>query len=221
MDLDFPRPGHIKGMGMTYKDLRGGKSWALAYAVNPRGADHLKGYPVFEAIGDRETARKLFGTEEIVNPYSDHPAKGRMVKWHEDFIALLSSAGLCILECLFLFSSVDMKMISKMLSAATGWDVSEEELWKSGERIYHMYKCYNLRLGITSKDDTIPEYFIKEPVPAGPAKGQRVQLSGMKKAYYTARGWDPETGHPTKKKLQELELGEVAEDLQKHGKLTD
>lgn len=221
MNLKFKRPGHIKGMGMTYKDLRGGKSWALAYAVNPRGADHLKGYPVFEAIGDRETAHAMFGTEEIVNPYSDNPAKGRMVKWHEDFIAVLSSTGLCILECLFLFSSVDMKLISRMFSAATGWDVSEEELWKSGERVYHLFKSYNLRLGLTSKDDTIPEYFIKEPVPSGPAKGQRVQLVQMKNAYYTARGWNPQTGLPSKKKLEELELDEIAKDLHRKGKLVE
>lgn len=221
MKLKFPRPGHIKGMGMTYKDLRGGKSWALAYAVNPRGADHLKGYPVFEAIGDRKTAKRMFGSEEIVNPYSDDPAKGAMVKWHEDFIAVLSSTGLCILECLFLFSSIDMKSIADLLSAATGWEISEKELWKCGERIYHLFKCYNFRLGLSGKDDTIPQYFMKEPVNSGPAEGQIVRLEPMKKAYYKARGWDIKTGLPTKRKLEELELDEVAKDLHESGRLKE
>ena len=219
MNLKWPRPGHIKGLGMTYKDLRGGKSWALAYAVNPRGADHLKGYPVFEAVGDRETAKRLFGSENIVIPYSDDPAKGPMVKWHEDFIQVLASTGLCILECLFLFQSVTSKMIAGMMSTATGWDMSEQELQKAGERVYHLMKCYNMRLGVTSKDDTIPTYFLEEPVSSGPAKGQVVRLEVMKKAYYKARGWDVEKGIPSRRKLEELDLKDVADDLEKHGML--
>jgi len=219
MSLTYPRPGHIKGLGMTYKDLRGGKSWALAYAVNPRGADHLKGYPVFEAVGDRETAKKFFGSENIVVPYSDDPAKGPMVKWHEDFIQVLASTGLCVLECLFLFESVSAKMIAGMMSAATGWDMSEQELLRAGERNYHLMKCYNMRLGLTSKDDTIPEYFLKEPVSDGPAKGQVVRLDVMKRAYYKARGWDVKKGVPSREKLVELDLKDVADDLEKRGVL--
>jgi aldehyde:ferredoxin oxidoreductase len=32
-------------------------------------------------------------------------------------------------------------------------------------------------------------------------------------AYYSARGWDESTGKPTREKLIELNLGDVAKDL--------
>jgi aldehyde:ferredoxin oxidoreductase len=97
--------------------------------------------------------------------------------------------------------------------------MSEQELQKAGERVYHLMKCYNQRLGLTSKDDTIPAYFLEEPVSSGPAKGQMVRLEGMKKAYYKARGWDVEKGIPSRRKLEELDLKDVADDLEKHGML--
>jgi len=35
----------------------------------------------------------------------------------------------------------------------------------------------------------------------------------MMAAYYDARSWDPETGRPSKEKLELLQLGDVAKDL--------
>jgi aldehyde:ferredoxin oxidoreductase len=35
--------------------------------------------------------------------------------------------------------------------------------------------------------------------------------------YYEERGWDIKTGIPTREKLEELDLGDVAEDLHKQG----
>jgi aldehyde:ferredoxin oxidoreductase len=41
----------------------------------------------------------------------------------------------------------------------------------------------------------------------------------MKSEYYNLRGWDVETGLPTKTKLEELDLSDVAEDLASRGLL--
>jgi aldehyde:ferredoxin oxidoreductase len=37
--------------------------------------------------------------------------------------------------------------------------------------------------------------------------------------YYDERGWDPKTGIPTKEKLVELKLEDIAEDLSGSGRL--
>jgi len=56
-------------------------------------------------------------------------------------------------------------------------------------------------------------------MPDGPAKGQVVNLDLMLDEYYEARGWDKNTGFPTREKLEELDLKEVADDLEKMGRL--
>ena len=59
-----------------------------------------------------------------------------------------------------------------------------------------------------------------KPMPFGPAKGQFINLDPMLDEYYEARGWDNESGMPTRQKLEELGLKSVAEDLESQGKLT-
>ncbi|MEM2852838.1 MAG: aldehyde ferredoxin oxidoreductase C-terminal domain-containing protein [Ignisphaera sp.] len=46
-----------------------------------------------------------------------------------------------------------------------------------------------------------------------------VELDRMLDDYYTARGWDVKTGIPTRRKLEELGLAYVAEELTKLGRL--
>ena len=58
-----------------------------------------------------------------------------------------------------------------------------------------------------------------EPLKEGAAKGHVISqddLNIMLDEYYKVRGWDLETGTPTKEKLIELGLEYVAEDLAKH-----
>jgi aldehyde:ferredoxin oxidoreductase len=44
-------------------------------------------------------------------------------------------------------------------------------------------------------------------------------MDGVLDGYYVVRGWDKKTGVPTREKLDQLGLEQVAEDLAKHGKL--
>jgi len=60
---------------------------------------------------------------------------------------------------------------------------------------------------------TLPERFLKEPPVEGGSKGQVAMLDEILPEYYELRGWDPKTGKPTKRKLEELELSDVARDL--------
>jgi len=66
---------------------------------------------------------------------------------------------------------------------------------------------------LTRKDDALPDRFTKEPMPDGFAEGQVVNLEPMISKYYEFRGWDKDTGVPTRKKLEELGLEEVARDI--------
>jgi aldehyde:ferredoxin oxidoreductase len=62
------------------------------------------------------------------------------------------------------------------------------------------------REGITKKDDNLPDRFTKDPMPEGPGKGQTVDLEPMLRDYYVLRGWDLETGLPTRDTIKRLSL---------------
>jgi aldehyde:ferredoxin oxidoreductase len=76
---------------------------------------------------------------------------------------------------------------------------------QAGERIWNLERLFNLKAGLTKKDDTLPERLLDMAVPEGPAKGMVSRLPEMLPEYYQLRGWD-ENGVPTEKRLEELQL---------------
>ena len=56
---------------------------------------------------------------------------------------------------------------------------------------------YNLREGLTGKEDTLPPRMLNDPAPSGLAKGKRSELSRMLPEYYRLRGWTEDGLVPT------------------------
>ena len=111
------------------------------------------------------------------------------------------------------------KMLASFYNAATGADLTEADVLRIGERIVNVERAYNVRLGLTRKDDTLPDRMLKEPMPDGFAKGQVVNLEPMLDEYYAFRGWSRQTGLPTREKLVELGLEDIADELKHTGRL--
>ncbi|UCF08550.1 MAG: hypothetical protein JSW28_02350, partial [Thermoplasmata archaeon] len=165
--------------------------------------------------------------------------KAKMVFWHENLSAVTDSMGSCrfmhasyyaqypIPELRAKYSKGKKKKVNSIkyhewLSAATGMDIGYEELLRIGERIVNLERAFNTRLGIRRTDDTLPKRFLHNPLPSGPAKGEvfsKKQLDKMIDEYYELRGWDKRTGLHQKKKLQELEMDDVLNDLKKRNLL--
>ena len=91
-----------------------------------------------------------------------------------------------------------------------------------------MYKLLNVREGFTRKDDVIPSWWRATETPYPDATGTpallkdywgkavtRDRLERMLDDYYDERGWDLESGIPTKERLIELGLEEFAEVVPK------
>ena len=97
-----------------------------------------------------------------------------------------------------------------MPPAVLDWTI--EEMMKSGERGWNLKRAINNRMGLTAANDKLPKALL-EPFPDGGSAGFVPDLEGMLFAYYEARGWDLETGKPTKEKLLELGLDDIAKDL--------
>ena len=84
-----------------------------------------------------------------------------------------------------------------------------------------MQKAYNARAGLTRKDDTLPKRLLTEPSPSDPGKGLVAHLDheGMLPEYYAFRGYD-QAGLPTRKRLVEVGLADIADELSHMGKLS-
>jgi aldehyde:ferredoxin oxidoreductase len=107
----------------------------------------------------------------------------------------------------------------KLLAAARGIDelADNEHLKKVGERIMNLERAFNIREGLSRKDDTLPKRLLTEPLHTrkAPGEGQIVrERDKFLDNYYQLRGWTKE-GVPSAKKLKELGLDKITKDMKK------
>jgi aldehyde:ferredoxin oxidoreductase len=109
---------------------------------------------------------------------------------------------------------LSLPQMSEMLRAATGWETSDYEIMRIGERRNHLMRWYNLREGLTTDDDRLPDRFHEEPIAAGPRQGDVLDREAFQHAiatFYGMMGWDEE-GKPTEATLYDHGLGWVLEE---------
>ena len=66
-------------------------------------------------------------------------------------------------------------------------------------------QAFNIREGLRAKDFSLPER-IAQPAASGPLKGQKIDFDAVRKSFFKAMDWDPETGIPSPQCLAELGL---------------
>jgi aldehyde:ferredoxin oxidoreductase len=91
-------------------------------------------------------------------------------------------------------------------------DVDEAGLKQIVNRSRNLHRAFNNRRGMTRADEKPPEDHWKHRFPEYEAE--------LLTTYYTYKGWNY-NGIPTRKRLMELDLGYVADDLEKRGILKD
>jgi len=171
-------------------------SWAVSYATVPRGGWHIYA-PTFWL--ERGLPFADLGYGEQLDRFAT-AGKGDWVKVFQDYCEMLESLVVCKFS---LYANLRGPDFADMIRLATGWDVELKELLQIGERIINLKRLLLNRLGITRKDDTLPERLLKMPHAEGGAEGKLPDLDTMLTDYYRARGWDEE-GRPTAEKLAEL-----------------
>lgn len=210
-----------RGLEQSRVDTRSAKAYALAFAVNPRGPDHLHAQPMAE-MGiypeSRELVKQLTGDVKYANPYIPDK-KASIVRWHEDMFALTEVLGLCSFATTTTYI-LTPETLAEMYYAVTGVKLKSDDLMLVGRRTVTLERCFNIREGLTRKDDTLPWRLMNEPVSKGPAKGlvnSKEELDGLLHEYYLLHGWNPETGKPTYETLVKLEMKDVADKLREKG----
>ena len=188
---------HVKGMELPGWAPRGTPGMGLAYMTADRGACHQRGFMVAYEVGG-----KLYRGKPAEN--DNLSQKAEILISEQDYLAGLDT----LVKCDFGSFGITPERYAMMFVAATGRDVDATFFQRVGERIWNQIRLYNLREGLTAKDDRLPRRIVKEPLPSGPHKGRRISnqdMIHMLSAYYKLRGWDDQ-GHPTEKKLQDLNL---------------
>ena len=181
----------VKKQAFPAYDGRGAQGMALGYATSNRGACHLRGYTI---------SVEVFGIPKKMDPFLTE-GKAEVSKLFQDVTAFVDSVGMC----LFTTFGIGAEDIAPLLEAATGAGYTLEECLKIGERVWNLERLFNLKAGLSGKDDTLPPRILHEGIPEGPAKGMVGKLHEMLPEYYKLRGWDG-AGVPTKAKLKELAL---------------
>lgn len=207
-----------KGLEQSNVNTRIAKGYALAFAVNPRGADHLHTETMAE-FGLSNEARQLIKKITNSNKFIEHTStekRAEIVRWHEDCFAITDALGFCAFITTGQYG-LTPKMMAEMWSVAIGEEVSEEELMKAGRRIVTLEKSYNVRCGATRSDDKLPWRIMNEGARDRLGENFMVttqkELDKMLDEYYELHGWDLKTSWPTKGVLEELDLGFVAAEL--------
>ncbi len=189
----------VKGLELPAYDSRAAKITGLAYATANRGGDHITAW--IEGPAFLSMPFMLVEDADVGDPLQEIPEKTFILKDLEDGFGVFDAIGGCKFMGIVLSADDWASLISKLL----GYEFTATDFRKTGERLYNLARIFNVREGISRKDDTLPARLLEEPLPEGPAEGQTVNLDPLLDAYYEFRGWD-KNGIPTKEKLRELGL---------------
>jgi len=158
--------------------------------------------------------QELYGTSDPrpVDRFAEE-GKGDLVA----LVQIQQAAEEVVIVCTFGNSGLTPPHLGDLLASGSGYEDFRDPSYfieKVGERIICLERCFNVREGFDRKDDTLPQRMFTEPLlNAGEATGQVIRrMDTLLNEYYNFLGYD-QNGVPTPKRLKQLGLKEITEDL--------
>ena len=177
-------------------DARILKGFALGLAVATRGSDHLRNRPTLEINAkindDLEFKTALYGGYVAPEPNS-YEGKEYAVRACENTFAVGDAVGMCRFGTK-LFNSpstADYEDFARQLKELTGEEFTPGQLDEIGRNITGIERLINSRLGLTEKDDTLPDRWFDEEVTVGPFAGEKIdraRFDALKGRFYAILG---------------------------------
>jgi len=199
---------HGKGLEAPAHDPRSGKALAVTYGTASRGLCHIQ--PLEGMAYDSGKLDWGLTQYGVPDPNSverwDEKGKGQIVKILQDGLVLPDILNTCKF---FMYAGITLDNLAELLSASTGWDINGGDLLEVGERVLNLQRLFNMREGLSRKDDILPERIKQKPAFGFYEKEDQCAIKdfeGMLDEYYEARKWDLKTGVPSKEKLKALGL---------------
>lgn len=214
-----------RGLEQSRVETRIRQGYALAFAVNPRGPDHLTSQVVAESARTPEAralVERLCGSDKYASPYITEK-RAHLVRWHEDCYAVTDALGICSFATTLAYA-VTPESMARLFTLASGIEMSEERIMRAGRRIVTLERCFNVREGTTRAGDRLPWRLVNDPVKSGPKAGSRnspEQMKVMLDEYYELHGWDIASGRPRRQTLEDLGLADQVTQLSALGRLPE
>ncbi len=147
-----PRVPAVKNQSIAAYDPRAMQGNGVTYATSPMGADHTAG----NAVG-------LY-LEQKLDPLA---TDGQMEASRQLQIgmAFVDCTGMCFIAAVALFEGEGAEAFLKAINARCGTNLGPEGVPALGIRVIQAERDFNRRAGFTEKDDRLPEFFYKEPLP--------------------------------------------------------
>jgi len=138
----------VKGQAMSAYEPRAIKGTGVTYATTPQGADHTCGLTIRAKIDHLDPK----GQVEV----------SRAAQYN---MAGYDTLGACIFAG-FGYAATPDGVVKRLLAARYGWDdLPDNILAELGKQTTRMEREFNRRAGFTAKDDRLPEWMTREPLP--------------------------------------------------------
>jgi aldehyde:ferredoxin oxidoreductase len=190
------------------------RGMGLMYAITPFGADHISAEhdPSYQSYAEKFAK---IGLTDPQSPDVINLEKVRYLYRTQQSRSCMDTLNLCKFVFGPAWQLYDLDQLAQAVRSITGWEVTVDELLQAGERRVNMLRAFNAREGLTREDDTLPKKLGK-PLVGGKSDGKFItaeEIEQAKDMYYEMAGWDITTGNPTRAKLEELDIGWVADLL--------
>lgn len=190
---------HVHGQEVPGHSPCAGFHWPATYIANATPARHTQGSEGFN--------------QELLPKYDkgSFSGRGQAHKIGMSHQHSLMCCGMCLFVDMVLPS---VHVMTEFMRTVTGWDITTDELVITGERIENIRQAFNIREGLNLLNFQIPGRILgKPPQREGPLAGITVDEDTLVREYLVAMDWDIETARPSQKKLLELGLADVAQEL--------
>ena len=188
---------HVKGLELPAWGPRGVPAMGLAYMTADRGGCHQRAFPILFEAGGETWKGQSYDRLAL-------DGKAQLLAEVQNRLAGLDT----LITCDFARYAIKDQTYLELLTAATGRQMTLDELYRLGERIWNLTRLFNLKAGMTKEDEDLPRRFKEEPLPDGPAAGHRFtdeDIERLRSEYYAVRGWD-ENGVPRPETITRLGL---------------
>ncbi|MCP4003036.1 MAG: aldehyde ferredoxin oxidoreductase family protein [bacterium] len=217
---------HVKGLELSAYDPRGSFAQGVEYATTNRGGCHVQGGSMYmESVGPltiNPQNHKLkadipvlmqnsacainsmvlcFFTAYGMVPASIHNMDPKSLTYRTISKIFENSGPMMRLG--MGMKGKPMMWYEKWLTYVTGQTFSSGHLQEIGGRIFNLERMYNLREGLTGKDDTLPPRMLNESIFENMDGGH--PLGDFLPRYYKLRGWDAD-GVPLRATLDRLQV---------------
>ena len=190
---------HIAGQEVGAHDPRHGLQWGIAYRMDPTPARHTQG-----------------GTHVgpgLLPPFDKNAVEGRAVPhvMGSNYSHVVNALGLCQFVVM---GYPNAHVVLEFVNAVTGWGMDMDEFLKTGERIADIRQAFNCREGLNALEFELSGRLTGNPPrEKGPLAGKILDEKTLLRDYLAIMDWDAKTAKPSKKRLIELNMEDVANVL--------